>query len=142
MSRELVWISMAVGIVVVVVIAMMVGWSIGLTNALPQPQGQAQPQAQGNATMISKGLIQALEGNYSSVLSLYKKALTIDPYDTLTLSNMGRILYHLRNYAGAIQSLDKALSIEPTSVYALEIILYLRVLFSIAYSIKSSSAGF
>jgi tetratricopeptide (TPR) repeat protein len=33
---------------------------------------------------------------------------------------MGRILYHLRNYTGAIQSLDKALSIDPTSVYALD----------------------
>jgi hypothetical protein len=46
-----------------------------LTTALPQPQGQAQRQAQGNVTALSdKGLIQALEGNYSGALSLYKKA--------------------------------------------------------------------
>ena len=95
MSRELLWTTVAVTVAIAVAIATITGSSIGLTNALPQPHGQAQ----GNATMISnKGLIQALEGNYSGALSLYKKALTIDPYDYYTLSSIGRVLYHLHNY--------------------------------------------
>ena len=66
-SRALLWATVAVAVTIAVAVAMMVGCSIGLTNALPQPHGQAQ----GNATMISnKGLIQALEGNYSGALSL------------------------------------------------------------------------
>jgi tetratricopeptide (TPR) repeat protein len=66
-----------------------------------------------------KGLIQALEGNYSGALSLYKKALTIDPYDYYTLSSIGRVLYRLHNYTGAIQYFDKALAHDPRDVYAL-----------------------
>ena len=98
---------------------MIVGWSIGLTSALPQPQRQAQPQAQGNVTvMYDKALIQALEGNYSGALSLYKKVLTIDPYDAYTLTSIGRVLYELQNYTGAVQYLDKALALDPRHVYA------------------------
>jgi len=40
---------------------------------------------------------------------------------------MGRVLYNLQNYTGALQYLDKALRIDPSHVYALEwkgVILY------------------
>ena len=115
MNRELLWINAAVAI------AMILACSIGLTSALPQPRGQAQPQAQGNVTVIyDKGLIQALEGNYSGALSLYKKVLTIDPYDPYTLTSIGRVLYNLHNYTGAVQYFDKALALDPRHVYALD----------------------
>jgi tetratricopeptide (TPR) repeat protein len=106
MNREVLWITVAVAIAVA--IAMIVGWSMGLTSALPQPQGHAQE----NVTVIhDKGLIQALEGNYSGALSLYKKVLIIDPYDTYALTSIGRVLYELRNYTGAVQYFDKALAL-------------------------------
>ena len=91
------------------------------TSALPQRQGQAQPQAQGNVTVIyDKALLQALEGNYSGALSLYKKVLTIDPYDPYTLTSIGRVLYDLHNYTGAVQYFDKALALDPRHVSALD----------------------
>jgi tetratricopeptide (TPR) repeat protein len=117
MTREILWITAAV----VIAIAMIVGWSIGLTSVLSQPQRQAQPQAQGNVTVIyDKALLQALEGNYRGALSLYKKVLTIDPYDPYTFTRIGRVLYNLHNYTGAVQYLDKALALDPRHVSALD----------------------
>ena len=120
MNGEVICITVAVAITVA--IAMILACSIGLTSALPQRQGQAQPQAQGNVTVIyDKGLIQALEGNYSGALSLYKKVLTIDPYDYYTFSSIGRVLYNLHNYTGAVQYFDKAL------VYDLRTFMHLTI---------------
>ncbi len=85
--RELLWIVVAVAIAVA--IAMIVARSIGLASALPQPQAQAQ----GNTTVLAdEGFKLSLEGNYSGALSLFKKALAIDPNDTYSLSGIGRTL--------------------------------------------------
>jgi len=65
-----------------------------VSSALPQSQGQAL--GQGNVTVLhDKGLIQALEGNYSGALSLCKIVLTIDPYDYNTFSSIGQVVYRL-----------------------------------------------
>jgi Flp pilus assembly protein TadD len=58
--------------------------------------------------------------NYTGALSLYQKALAIDPNNVKVLADMGRVLYNLHNYTGAISAVDKALTIEPRHAYALE----------------------
>ena len=61
-----------------------------------------------------------MTGN-SGAISLYKKTLKIDPEDIDALTGIGRVLYHLHNYTGAINYLDKSLAIDPINTYAVDV---------------------
>jgi lipoprotein NlpI len=90
------------------------------TPALSQETKEMLRNRDNVTTIYHNGLYAADLHNYTGALTLYQKALRINPLDVGVLADMGRILYDLQNYTGAIQSLNKALSIDPTSVYALE----------------------
>jgi hypothetical protein len=80
-NGELLWITITIAMIVI-------AWS-QLMGVNTLPQVSLQLQAQGNITLIYDKGLEALEGNHSGALSLYTKVLTIDPYDTHTLSSIG-----------------------------------------------------
>ena len=90
----------------------------------PADIAAAHPEESGmtdNITVLYQdGQNQADLQNYTGALSLYQKALAIDPNNVKVLADMGRVLYNLHNYTGAISAVDKALTIEPRHAYALE----------------------
>jgi tetratricopeptide (TPR) repeat protein len=91
-----------------------------MTTGSQRNQLLGENREAGNATDIdNKAAKQALEGNHHSALSLYQKALRIDPYYTYALTGVAIELYHFRNYTGAIKYYDKALAIDPQYISAL-----------------------
>ena len=71
--------------------------STATANAAAAAQ-QQPPRQQRNATMLyQEGQSQADLQNYTGAQSLYQKALTINPRDVHVLSDMGRVLFNLKN---------------------------------------------
>jgi serine/threonine-protein kinase len=81
----------------------------------------AQRTAPNNAQVLSAAALseQGL-GRWDAAVAHYRRALTLDPRATRTAFALARALLWLRRYPEALQAQDRALSLTPLSVAALE----------------------
>ena len=62
---------------------------------------------------IGQGLVQNLLGNHHVAISLFNKAIEIDPQNADAYSNRGAAKHDLEDYQGAIADYTKAIEIDP-----------------------------
>src|SRR5690349_1704617 len=111
------------------VISVWILTSSGISNTTSLFQIEAAAQKQGNSTsvitnnnntitkannnnLVNEGISFLIVGKYSEAISLFDKALFVDPSDIKTLINKGNALDSLGNHQEALQYYDKALAIE------------------------------
>ena len=71
-----------------------------------------------NRSLFDKGVSYYGLGNYQDAIDYFKKALEVDPNNTLTLNNLGFALDISGNHTEAIQYFDLATLINPNNANA------------------------
>ena len=105
------------------VISVWILTSSGISNTTSLFQIEAAAQKQGNSTsvitnnnntitkannnnLVNEGISFLIVGKYSEAISLFDKALALEPNNTLALSNKGTTLAYLQKYNEAIDLFD------------------------------------
>jgi len=89
------------------------------TNVLTNNNKNTITKANTVNNLINEGISLLIVGKYNEAISLFDKALAVEPTNTLALSNKGTTLVYLHKYNEAISLFNKVLAVDPNNAYAL-----------------------